>query len=101
VTSPVLLADPVLLEAEREELLGDDVPWLGWCGDRLDKAPAPRQQQPSREQQVVLSDRQEQAVPDSPGPAPGPPETLQEAGDTQPGVDLDDPVKVTDVNSEF
>ena len=80
---PQLLADPLLLQAEGEQLLGDDVPGLRRRRDRLDVAAAPGQQQPGREQQLVLVQGQEQAVPRGAGAPSAAAEALQEPRDRE------------------
>ena len=70
-------------------------------GDRLDEPARPGEQQPRREQQVVLAQREEQAVAPRSRPPPAAPEPLQERGDRERRVDLDHPVQVTDVDAEL
>jgi hypothetical protein len=91
----------VLLQAQREQLLGDDVPWLGWRDDRLDPSAAPEQQEGGRLQQSVAATGEEQAVADAARPPTRTPEPLQERGDGGGRVDLDDAVKVADVDAQF
>ena len=74
---------------------------LAGARHRLDEAAAPREQQPGREQQLILVQREEQAVPPGPGPPPAAPEALQEPRDRERRVDLDHPVQVADIHAEF
>ena len=63
-------ADPALLQAQGEELLGHDVPRLRRRDDRLDVARAPQLQQPGGPQQGTVVEGEEQAVA-APCPAGG------------------------------
>ena len=80
-SDPQPAADPVFLQAQRQQLLGDDVPRLRRRHHRLDVALAPQVQQPGGPQQRRRCQREEQAVPAAPGPPSGPPDALQECGD--------------------
>ena len=64
-------------------------------------AARPGEQQACREQQVVLAQRQEQAVTPRTRPPSAAAEPLQERGDRERRVDLDHPVQVADVEAEL
>ncbi len=98
---PGSVADPVLLKAVREQLLGDDVPWLRRGDDRLHPAAAPQQQQPGGMHKRTLVQGEEQAVAGGTCPAACTAETLQERCDGSRSVDLDDPVEVADVDAQL
>ena len=85
---PATVCSPIrcFLQAQGEQLLGDDVPRLRRRHDRLDVTLRPTgEQQPGREQQGVLVQREEQAVPRGARPPPGAPEPLQERRDASAG----------------
>ena len=98
---PELVADSVLLQAEREHLLGDDVAGLGRCHDRLDPAAAPQREQPGGVHERRPVDGEEQAVAGGAGSPAGAAESLQERRHRAGSVDLDDPVQVADVDAEL
>ena len=82
---PQAAADPVLLQAQGEQLLGDDVPRLRRRHHRLDVSLPPQVQQPGGPQQGALVQGEEQAVPAAARPPAGPPDPLQERGDASAG----------------
>ena len=91
----------MLLQAQREHLLRGDVAWARRCGDRLDVATRPQQQQARGLQQTVVGRRQEECVAGRAGASAGAAEPLQERRDGSWRVDLDDTVEVADVDAEF
>jgi hypothetical protein len=98
---PRVVADASLLEDEREELLGDDVARRRRRDDRLDPARLPQAEQPSRLQQGVVVDRQEQTVARCARPPACPAEPLEEGCDRCRRVDLNHPVEIAYVDAEL
>ena len=82
---PEPAADPVFLQAQGQQLLGDDVPRLRRRHHRLDVSLAPQVQQPGGPQQRARAQCEEQAVAAAPGPPSGPADPLQERGHASAG----------------
>jgi hypothetical protein len=98
---PQLLTDSPFLQAQREQLLGDDVPGLGRRGHRFDEAAAPGQEETGCAQQLLFFYGEEQAVPLGAGAPPAAAEALQEPRNGDRGIYLEDPIQVTDIYPEF
>ena len=98
---PVPPADAPLLQAQGQQLLGQDVVRLGRRDDRLDVAARPQLDQAGGPQQGLVVGGQEEAVAGRAGPPPGAAHPLEEAGHGGRGVDLDDPVEVADVDAQL
>ncbi|MCQ0013778.1 hypothetical protein [Actinomadura madurae] len=101
VFGPQTVPDLVLLEADGEELLGDDVTGFRGRLDRFDVTAAPQQRQGGCGQEGVLVEGQEEAVARGARSSARAAEALQERCDRGRGVDLDDAVEVADVDAEF
>src|SRR5215218_3532260 len=98
---PQLATDTAFLEAQREELLGDEMKGSGWRHDRLDIPLAPAEEHSGGAEQGIVAGGEDQRVAGGVGPAAAAPEALEERGDGGWGVDLDDPVEVSDVDAEL
>lgn len=90
-----------LLQGERQNLLGKDVPRRHRRLDRFDPALRPAQQQAARLRNGIGVQAQEQTVAGRSGAPAGPAEPLQERGDGPGRVELDHPVQVADVDAEL
>lgn len=91
----------MLLQADGQQLLGDDVPRLGRRAHRLDVPTCPQLQQTGSPCQLALAERKEQAVAAGARSTAGAAHPLQERADRGRAVDLDDPVQVTDIDAEL
>ena len=100
-SGPQPVPDPVFLEAQGQQLLGDDVPRLRRRHHGLDVPLSPEVQQPGGPQQRSPVQREEQAVPGAPGAPAGAPDALQERRHGRRVVHLDDAIEVTDVDPQL
>jgi len=82
-------------------LLGDEMKGSGWRHDRLDVPLGPAEEHSGGAEQGIVAGGEDQRVAGGVGPAAGAPEALEERGDGGWGVDLDDPVEVSDVDAEL
>ncbi len=99
--APRSVPDAVLLETEREDLLGDDVAWLRGRNNRLNPVLSPQQEQAGGPQQRAIGQHQEKTVAYGARPASGAAQTLQKRRNSAGCVQLDDPVKIADIDAQF
>jgi len=91
----------LLLQAEGQYLLGDDVPGFRWRHHWFRPAARPQQYQGCRTDQSVLVDGEEQAVAGRAWPPAGTAKALEEGSHGGGRVDLDDAVQVAYVDAEL
>ena len=101
LAAPVGEAESMTGQGGGEDLLRRNVSRRRRCSDRFDPTLRPPLQQPERHQEGVRFQAQEQAVPGGSGSPAGSTEPLQEGGHGARGVNLDDPVKVADVDAQL
>jgi hypothetical protein len=99
--APAVATERALLQRQREQLLGTDVPRRGRRHHGLDVARRPQPRQAGGLQEGVVGRREGQRAARRPRPPAGPPQPLQERRNGAGRVHLDDAVEVADVDAEI
>jgi len=98
---PSRFTNSTLLQAQRNELLREDVSWCRGRRHRLNKPFAPKEKKARCPKKLLLIRREEQHAAGGPWPTPSPSHSLKKRGNGPRRTNLNNPIKISNVDPEL